>query len=242
MDTTLMVAGIVLAASFIQSTAGFGFAFFAVPLVSLVVDFPVAVVTLVVLAQCMNFIMLVQHRFRAEWKRCIFPFTLFSLPGIPLGIWLLQWLDKAYLQSGLGAILILYALYQWFVKPAPRKVGGIWIAIGGFIGGILGGALNSQGPPILVYTSLQDWDKDRIKGTLVGFFFATGIFVLGMQAYNGLVTTDVQHLVAWCLPALFLGTVIGRLLYKQMDDSRYRQVFVALIFVLGIVMILKNIF
>lgn len=238
--TTLVVACIVMMGAFIQSTTGFGFAFFSLPLCSLIVDFPVAVVMLVLLAQVLNTIVLFQHRWRADWKGSVLPLTLFSLPGIPVGVWLLQWLDVRVLQGGLGAILVFYSLYQWFARPVPRVIGLGWKAVAGAIGGVLGGALNSAGPPILVYVSLQPWDKERVKCTIIGFFFTTGLAIMATQASQGLVTAEVQRLALWCLPALAMGTVGGRMLFKRLGEGGYRQVFIALLFALGVMMLVKS--
>ncbi|MBU1001666.1 MAG: sulfite exporter TauE/SafE family protein [Proteobacteria bacterium] len=241
MLTTALVAGIVLVASFIQGTAGFGFAFFSVPLLALLLDFRVAVPTLVLLAQVLNLIILSQHHFRADWKKSVLPLTLFSLPGIPVGVWLLTWLDVRLLQGSLGVILVFYALYQWLAKPAPRVLSRAWMVCAGFLAGCLGGALNSQGPPVLVYTSLQPWSKDLVKGTLTAFFFTTGLAVVATQAYQGLITPEVTHLAAVCLPFLLVGVLVGRALYKRLGEGGYRQLFMTLIFALGVMMIVKSI-
>ncbi|BBD07006.1 sulfite exporter TauE/SafE family protein [Desulfovibrio ferrophilus] len=240
MLTTSIVATVVLVAAFIQGTAGFGFAFFSLPLLALLLDFRVAVPTLVLLAQALNLIILSQHRFKADWKKSVLPLTLFSLPGIPVGVWLLTWLDVRLLQGSLGVILVGYALYQWLAKPAPRVLSRAWMVCAGFVAGCLGGALNSQGPPILVYTSLQPWNKDMVKGTLIAFFFTTGLAVVATQAYQGLITPEVTHLAAVCLPFLLVGVMAGRALYKRLGEGGYRQLYMAMILVLGVMMVIKS--
>lgn len=239
--TTLLVACIVMTGAFIQSTTGFGFAFFSLPLCSLIIEFPVAVVMLVLLAQVLNTMVLIQHKWRADWKRSVLPLTLFSLPGIPLGVWLLTWLDVRILQGTLGLILVFFSLYQWFMHPLPRVIGTGWKAVAGFIGGVLGGALNSAGPPILVYVSLQPWDKELVKCTIIGFFFTTGLGIIATQAYQGLITSEVQRLALWCLPALATGTIGGRMMFKRLGEGGYRQVFMGLLFALGVMMLVKSI-
>lgn len=240
MLTTALTMAVIFIASFIQGTAGFGFAFFSVPLLALLLDFRLVVPTLVLLAQVLNLIILAQHRFRADWKGSVLPMTLFSLPGIPVGVWLLTWLDVRILQGTLGLMLVTYALYQWLIRPRPRILGRAWMACAGFVAGCLGGALNSQGPPILVYASLQPWDKDMVKGTLTAFFTLTGLVVLATQASQGLVTPEARHLALMGLPFLVGGVLAGRRLYKRMGEGGYRQIFMALVFGLGLMMIVKS--
>ncbi|WP_461210247.1 sulfite exporter TauE/SafE family protein [Desulfocurvus sp. DL9XJH121] len=236
---TLVVACIVLAGSFIQSAVGFGFTFFSLPLCSLLLDFPVAVSTLVILGQVLNTVVLFQHRWHADWRASVLPMTLFSLPGIPVGVWLLSWLDVRLLQGCLGAVLIFHSLYQMYARPTARAVNTAGKGLAGFIGGILGGALNSQGPPILVYVSLQPWTKDLVKGTIAAFFFTTGLGVLAVQAADGLLTGQVQNLTLWCLPTLLAGTWAGRLAYVRMGEGGYRRLFLGLILALGVMLLGK---
>jgi len=240
MLTTALAALVVFIAAFIQGTAGFGFAFFSVPLLALVLDMRTAVPTLGMLAQMLNLVILIQHRFVADWKGSILPLTLFALPTIPVGVWLLTWLDIRILQGVLGAMLVAYALYQRLIKPRPRIVSRAWMIVAGLVAGCLGGALNSQGPPILVYTSLQPWNKDMVKGTLIAYFFVTGIVVLAIQGAQGLITAQTREMALTCLPFLLAGVVAGRLLYKRLGEGGYRQLFMALIFALGVMMLVKS--
>lgn len=239
LSTTALVALVVLVAAFIQGTVGFGFAFFALPILAWIIDFRLAVVSLVLLAQGLNLIILWQHGFRADWKSVV-PLTVATLPGIPVGVWLLTALPVAWLQGALGALLVLYSLYQWLARPVPRVVGPLWMAGAGFMAGCLGGALNSQGPPILVYVSLQPWDKDRVKATLVGFFFTTGLFVALAQAWRGLVTPEVARMTLICAPFMVAGVLAGRRLYLRLGEGGYRSLFTGLIFALGLMMLVRS--
>jgi hypothetical protein len=234
--TTLAIACVVLAAAFLQGTAGFGFIFFSLPILAWFIDFRLAVVTLMLLAQVLNLLILWQHGFRADWKSVV-PLTVATLPGIPVGVWLLTVLPVIWLQGALGALLVFYALHQWLVRPAPRRVGPVWMALAGFTAGCLGGALSAQGPPILVYVSLQPWDKDRIKATLVGFFCTTGLFVGAMQAWQGLVTPEAMRLALVCAPFMIAGVLAGRRAYLRLGDGAYRALLTALVFALGLMLL-----
>jgi len=234
-----LLAAIVLVAAFVQGTAGFGFMFFALPLAALVLDFKTAVVTLGLLAQALNFMILWQHGFRADW-RFVAVLTAWALPGIPLGVWALGSLPVTWLQGVLGVLLVAFSLYRWFARPVPRKLGRGWTAAAGLTAGALGGAMFTQGPPVLVYVSLMPWGKDRTKATLVGFFFVTGLVILPYQAFQGLVTTQTLTLAGWALPALAAGVLAGRMLYLRLGEGAYKQLYMALIFGLGLLLISKG--
>ncbi len=91
--------------------------------------------------------------------------------------------------SGFGSILLSLPIFAIFldIKTVIPLVAlqGLFSAAG-FLAGCLGGALGAAGPPVIVYTSLQPWAKDKIKATLQGFFTASGLVVVFLHALNGL--------------------------------------------------------
>lgn len=239
MFTVPLIALIVLAAAFIQGTAGFGFIFFSLPLASLVVDFKTAVPALGLLAQALNLTILWQHRFRADW-RSVWMLTLWSLPGIPFGVWALGSLPVPWLQGVLGVILVGFSLFRWLARPVPRELGRGWMIVAGLAAGALGGAMFTQGPPVLILVSLLPWDKDRTKATLVAYFFITGLAILPYQAMQGLMTPEALTMAGWGVPSLAAGVLAGRMAYLRLGEGSYRRLYVALIFTLGVLLVLKG--
>lgn len=239
MELISLIALVVFVGAFTQGLAGFGFAFFALPILSFFMDFKVAVVLLVILAQILNVMILWFHKVRPDWK-LLLKLTVVTLPGIPVGVYMLRFFPVPFLQGSLGVTLILFAMYQWFFHPRPRELGKAWVAVAGFLAGVLGGSLNSQGPPIMLYAALQPWDKDKVKATLIGYFFVSGILVIIVQAAQGLMNMEIMRLSAWCLPVLLLGAFAGRLAYVRLGEGGYRHVFTALLLALGAMMIVRS--
>src|SRR5450432_4652886 len=75
--------------------------------------------------------------------RAIWPLSLGTTIGIPIGVLLLTYINPVYLRLGVGVLLVLYAVYG-LARPAfkPMKIGaapdiGIGI-INGMIGGLTG--------------------------------------------------------------------------------------------------------
>ena len=92
-------------------------------------------------------------RHALTWKN-IAPFIIGGVFGVPIGTMLLTYLDPAYLQSGVGLLLIIfgaYGLLQPKLKPVP---GNTAIDTGiGFANGILAGL---TGLPGFVRTRRRD--------------------------------------------------------------------------------------
>jgi uncharacterized protein len=90
----------------------------------------------------------------------IAPFIIGGVVGVPIGTMLLTYLDPAYLQSGVGLLLIIfgaYGLVQPKLKPVP---GNTAIDTGiGFANGILAGLTGLPGFIITIWCQLRGWKK-----------------------------------------------------------------------------------
>jgi uncharacterized membrane protein YfcA len=91
------------------------------------------------------------------------------------------------------------------------------------------------GPPVIIYTSMQAWDKNKTKSSLVGYFFAVGAGISLFHAAGGLITIEVLELSACALPALALGAFLGTSCYTRIGTESYKKLITLLLLVLGIV-------
>ncbi|MEJ2025512.1 MAG: sulfite exporter TauE/SafE family protein, partial [Deltaproteobacteria bacterium] len=100
-------------------------------------------------------------------------------------------------------------------------------------------AFSASGPAVIVYVSLQDWPKDRIKASLQGIFFVVDALVILFYTFNGLITPIVLQYFGVSLPALLLGTFVGALCYGKVNDVQYKRIMFVLLGVLGAFMVYK---
>jgi uncharacterized protein len=238
MEIYIFLGLIAFCAGFIQGLSGFGSVLLSLPLLALFLDVKTAIPIVALFGVALTIFLLIQLRQHWEWKK-VYPLCLGSLPGAPVGVWFLNRTDAQLIQWIVGIVLIAYALYSLLLKPAVRAMGTAWAYFCGFIAGCLGGAISASGPPVIVYTSLQPWNKDQMKVTLQGFFVISGIVVVIFQAIGGLVTERVLWYFLAALPLLLGGTWVGSLLYGRMKEETYRSILLILMGLLGLFMILK---
>jgi len=134
-------------------------------------------------------------------------------------------------------MLIFYSLYSLFLRSSSKDIKEHWAYPFGFFSGCLGGALGASGPPVIVYTSLQTWSKDKIKVTLQGFFLLSGTTVVFFHAINGLTTLTVLRFFLVALPLLITGTYVGSFFYGKIAEERYKRIMLILLAFLGAFMI-----
>ncbi|WP_319584926.1 sulfite exporter TauE/SafE family protein [uncultured Pseudodesulfovibrio sp.] len=240
MPETIAIVSIVLMAAFLQGLTGFGFGLIALPLLGFFLDIKTSVPLMILLAVIISVYLSIRLRKSIDLK-CTFTLLVSSLVGIPLGVYALKQVQPRGLSLCVGAIMVVFTSYQFLARPRPRSFGKRLTALAGFCSGILGSSLGVGGPPVIVYTALQPWSKDKAKATLACFFALSGFAVIASHAISGMITAKVLHIYALSLPALVAGIFLGTKAYKHLSDRGYRQIALGLVFLLGCMMLYRNI-
>ena len=105
---------------------------------------------------------------------------LFTLLGIPLGLWLLA-APEAIVKGILAAIIIAFAAYCLIHRTPVELKNDRMAWLFGIMSGVLGGAYGMNGPPLVVYGSLRRWSAEHFRATLQGYFLPAS--VVGMAGY-----------------------------------------------------------
>jgi uncharacterized membrane protein YfcA len=236
-STILAVAGVILVAAFVRSSLGFGDAVLAMPLLALLLDLKTAAPLVAFVGPTISILILAGHWRKADLKAAS-KFIVASLAGIPLGVYGLARLPEKPLQIALGSLIVLYGLFGLW-KPQARLTNekrGLPFLVG-FGAGILGGAYNTNGPPVVAYGLLKGWDPRRFRATLQGYFLPTGLAILAGHGAAGLWTREVVELYAFSLPGLILGILAGGMLNKNLGQGRFnRLVYITLILMGGLLL------
>jgi uncharacterized membrane protein YfcA len=238
MQTYVLICLIILFAGFTQGLSGFGSILLSLPLLAIFLDIKTVIPLTALAGLSMTIILLIQLWEHLDWRK-IAPFLIGALPGIPIGVLFLKNMDKSVVQWVLGILLSAYSVYSLLFRPIPRGTKKSWAYAFGFLGGCLGGAFSASGPAVIVYTSLQNWGKDRIKAAIQGMFFVSGTAVVILYVANGLTTLTVWKYFGVSLPMLFAGTYVGSLFYGRINDVQYRQVMFVILGLLGGFMIYR---
>ena len=231
---------IILIAGFTQGFTGFGSALIMLPLLTLLVGVKTVVPMVILLGLCINVVLLLQIHRHLEWKRVRVLFTA-SVPGIFCGVYILKTMSTGFLELAIGGVLIVFPGYLMSRGVPEREIAPVWAWPVGFISGVLGGSVSAGGPPVIIYTAMQPWDKLPIKSTLVGFFLLTSMTTCVVQAANGFMTREVLILFAEGLPALVTGVLAGSYLFDRIDSGAYRKVLNVLLILLGVFMLGKTV-
>ncbi|MDM8519265.1 sulfite exporter TauE/SafE family protein [Anaerolineales bacterium HSG6] len=234
MLTSILLTMIILfIAAGTKATFGFGDALLAMPLLAFIWSMQTVSPLVAFLGVTVSFIVLWQdwHKvdFKAAW-RLIIASTL----GIPLGLWILTNAPESIVKRVLGTILILFGLYN-LLKPSLFSLkNDNWGYLFGFIAGMLGGAYNTSGPPVVIYGTLRCWPPDQFRATLQGHFLFTAVLIFLGHGIQGLWTWQVFQLYLFSLPGILLAIFLGGKLNQRLDPEQFTRLLYMGIIVLGL--------
>jgi uncharacterized membrane protein YfcA len=169
-----------------------------------------------------------------DWRK-LRPFVAGAALGVPAGATLLTWSDPRNVRIAIGALLVVYSLYAFF-RPALKFAttgGRVGDAIVGFFNGVLGGLTGLAGILVTVWCGLRGWPKDAQRAIFQPVAVAVFLMSALWLGAKGTVTTETIKFFVMGLPFLFAGTWLGLKLFGKIDESMFRKVVLALLFVSG---------
>lgn len=228
---TISVLAILFIATLIRSTFGFGEALIAVPLLVLFLPIETAVPLAVLLSVLIALVVVVQDHSKIHFRSAKW-LILFALPGIPLGVIILLYGSELFIKVGLGTLMIVYSLYALFGKNSItlQRDSMFWLFIFGFASGVFGGAYGINGPPLVVYGNMRQWNAKAFRATLQAYFLPASLFGIAGYFLKGLLTAEVWTYFLYSLPVTIPAIFLGRYFnHKLKDDSFFKYVYWGLI-------------
>ncbi len=233
MHSVALVVVVLFFSTFVRSALGFGDALIAMPLLVLLVGVRTAT-PLVAFAASTIAVTILAGSWRQADLRIAWRLILSSLVGIPLGLFFLKNAPESIVKAVLGAVLILFGLYS-LIRPRLPTLRSEQLAYPfGLLAGVLGGAYNTNGPPVVIYGTLRGWSPESFRATLQAYFFPTGLMILIGHGLAGLWTPTVLRLYAWALPAILLAVLLGGRLNRVVSQGQFNRVVYVFLVVIGV--------
>ena len=250
-----MLVLVAFLAAFTQGLTGFGSALVAMAVLPGLLGIRVAAPLVALMAGTIEGVLLA--RYRHAFNLCaVWRLVLAMLLGVPLGILALRQAEERLVLAILGLVIAGHALYALLNPQHPRQAGKpalslskgpaplprlehpAWAYGFGFLAGVLGGAYNTSGPPVVIYGNCRRWPPAEFKGNLQGFFLINDLLVIAGHAMSRNLAPPVLRDYLIALPALALGLFVGSKLDQRLDPELFRKVVLVLLVVMGLRMVL----
>ena len=229
----LSTSFVVFLGCFTQSLTGFGVALVTMALLPSILGLQVATPLVALVGIVLEFLMLVRYR-EAIRIKSILGLVLFAMLAIPFGVVYFSRLDENIALFVLGLIIMAYALYALIGFRMPELGHPAWAWLFGFVGGLLGGAYNTSGPPAVVYGNCRKWSPEEFKSNLAGYFMVGSTVVVGTHWVSGNFTHTVWVNFWITIPALLLGFLLGQGMDKWLKPELFRKIVLVLLVILGL--------
>jgi len=223
----------------VQTIVGFGGALILMPMLTLLVGLKVASPLVAMIATTMHMLLLSKgwRLIRMDEIRTL---VLSSLLGVPIGSFLIAGSFETPMKLLLGIFIIGFAGYRLSSKSAIYRIQNARLGyIFGLLGGVLGGAFNANGPAIVAYASMRNWDPRSFVPTLQGYFLPVGLFVLLGHYLSGLWTSQVFNTYAIALPGVALGLLAGKIIRNRITQGGFDKFVYMLLIVTGGALLLE---
>jgi uncharacterized membrane protein YfcA len=229
---TLILVIVIFLALFTQSLAGFGLALVSMPLLVGPLGIHVAAPLVALVALISELFLLIYYRQSLDFQ-VLGRLAVASIFGIPLGILALKRMDEGLILAVLGWITMGYAIYSLTGSRLPELRHRYWAFGFGLLAGILGGAYNTSGPPVILYADSKRWSREQFKANLQGLFVLEGSVVVLGHGLAGNLTTDVWQDLLISLVPMLLGVWAGLKMDKRLDARTFRKLVLILLVAIG---------
>jgi uncharacterized protein len=230
----IAAAAIAIVSGVVRGFSGFGSALIYIPLTAAVYDPLTAAITFVLIdfATGVSFVMGTWRQ--ARWHE-VLPLAAAAIASAQFGTLILQYADPTLLRwmiCILVAAIVGVLVSGWRYEGSPHLA--VTIAVGLFAG-ILGGAVQISGPPIVIYWLGSMHDVGIVRASLISYF---GLFSAGSVAtyyFHGLLTAKLIALAILLGPLHVVAMWAGGKAFHLASPATYRRVAYATIIVSAIV-------
>lgn len=208
--------GIVMAlGSIIQSSSGFGFGLFAIPLLLLLGFSLPAAVIIVVIGSALQKIYAIAALWKAVDWREVSPYMAVGIVTLPLGVlsmYSITALSQAAIKQVIGVCVLLLLLLQWRgVIKTKEKIRRFWGFLAGVFSGFFNGLANIGGPPLVLWILAHRWPNEKMRAVPIAFSLVFVPFQVGFMfiVFGSSILLTPIFKVILSTPFIFLGTWTG---------------------------------
>lgn len=218
METILFFA-IILVASILQTSTGFGFSILATPFLLLIFEPMEAIQINLLLSLVISGALITKILKDIDFevlKRLIFG----SVIGVPIGIMIFLLIDINKIKLGISLIILVLTIMlilRFRMKQNKERD----LIVGG-LSGSLTTSIGMPGPPLLLYFSGTDTQKEKLRGTTLAFYLFIYLVSLIIQVVFVGTSKTVWVSSGIALPLVLIGLYLGQLLFKRINQNTFR--------------------
>lgn len=232
---------VVLIAYGLRGSTGFGGAV-GMPLLALVIPIKILVPVWTLLGITSS-AAIVGHDRKYVSRADFVSFIPWCVGGVFIGLYFFTVLDSLALARGLGALILIYAVYVLWstARPArPRRAPRGTGPLAGTLSGAVGTLFGTMGTVFFaMYLDARSLPKEAFRATMSAMLLALSV-LRGIGYYaTGEFTRDALLLFAAILPVMFIGIYAGDRIHVRLSELTFRRLVGVTLVLCGVPLLLK---
>ncbi|WP_404430050.1 sulfite exporter TauE/SafE family protein [Sutcliffiella horikoshii] len=228
---------IILIASVLQTSTGFGFSILATPFLLLLFELSEAIQINLILSLVISISLIMKIRNDIDLG-ILGRFVAGSVTGLPIGIIIFLLIDIEKLKLAVSLIILVLTVMlvlKFRIKQNKKRD----LLVGG-LSGLFTTSIGMPGPPLLLYFSGTNTEKEKLRGTTLAFFLFIYLVSLVIQIiFVG--TNKTVWVSSLCgLPLVFVGLYLGQQLFKWINQRIFRIFTYIILIFTGIYLLIES--
>lgn len=221
---------IILIASILQTSTGFGFSIMATPFLLLLFDAREAIQMNLILSLVISCALILKIKKDIDWG-IVKRYMIGSLVGLPAGILTFRLINMSHLKIVIGLLIIILTILL-MVNFRITQTGKRDFLVGG-LSGMLTTSIGMPGPPLLLYFSGTNTSKETLRSTTLAFYLFIYFVSLILQIIFAGTSKEIWVTSVQALPVVVIGLFVGQLIFKWISQRMFRYVTYILLFISG---------
>lgn len=221
---------IILIASVLQTSTGFGFSILATPFLLLLFEPAEAIQINLILSLVISLFLIQAIKNDIDYgilKR----FIIGSIIGLPVGIITFMLINVDTLKMGIGLVVLILTMLlilRFRINRSDMRD----LAVGG-LSGSLTSSIGMPGPPLLLYFSGTDTEKATLRGTTLAFYLFIYLASLIIQVIFVGTNQTVWISSLWGLPLVLIGLFAGQRLFDKINQHVFKIMVYIILLITG---------
>ncbi len=228
---------IILVASVLQTSTGFGFSIMATPFLLMLFSPQEAIQINIILSLIISISLIWKIRTDVDFillKRL----AIGSIVGVPFGILLFVSIDINIFKLAVSILLLILTVMlicNFKVKSTQSRD----FVVGG-VSGLLTTSIGMPGPPLLLYFTGTDVKKEKLRATTLAFY----LFIYFVSLITQIFFTGTNKLIwessLYAIPIVFLGLFLGQIIFKWLSQRFFRIFTYVLLSCTGVYLLIES--
>lgn len=218
MENFFVYICIILVASILQTSTGFGFSIIATPFLLMLFKPQEAIQINIILSLIISSALIMKIKKDID-KHLLKKLILGSIIGIPFGGLVYLSIDISTFKVIISITLLILTLMLIFNIRFKSTTARDYI-IGG-LSGLLTISIGMPGPPLLIYFAGTNTEKERTRATTLAFYLFIYFVSLVSQMLLTGTDTDIWSSSLYAIPAVFIGLIVGQVLFKHLNQKTF---------------------